>query len=124
MSLKLYFAHGSPPSRGVLLLCRYLKLDIELKILDLGKGEHMTEEFLKLNPRHQVPVFVDGDFVLTESRAIMAYLAGKFAQNSSLYPLDIAKRARVDERLYYDATVLTPALFEIIVRLSVKVEKY
>lgn len=118
MSLKLYFAHGSPPSRGVLLLIRKLKLDVDLKVIDLGAGDQYNEDFLKLNPRHQVPVLVDGDFVLTESRAMMAYLVAKHDQNSSLYPSDIAKRAKIDECLYYDATVLFPSVSQIIVSLS------
>ena len=118
MSLKLYFAHGSPPSRGVLLLIRKLSLNVDLKIIDLSAGDHLSEEFLKLNPRHQVPVLVDGDFVLTESRAIMAYLIGKFDKKSSLYPTDVIKRAKIDECLYYDATVLFPAASQIIVSLS------
>jgi len=122
MSLKLYFAHGSPPSRGVLLLLRKLKLEFDLKILELGAKEHLTEEFLKLNPLHQVPVLVDGDFVITESRAIMGYIVGKYDQNSSLYPSDPTKRARIDERLYYDATVLFPAGSQIIVSYSLKSE--
>ena len=120
MPLTLYFYYGSPPSRGVLLLLRKLKLDFNLKIVDFGAGEHLSEEFLKLNPLHQVPVLVDGDFILTESRAILAYLVGKYDQNSSLYPSDVLKRAKVDERLYYDATVVFSSILQIIVSYSLK----
>ncbi|CAG9797178.1 unnamed protein product [Chironomus riparius] len=115
MPLTLYFAHGSPPSRGVLLLMRKMKLEFDLKVIDLGAQEHLSKEFLKLNPRHQVPVLVDDDLILTESRAILGYLVSKYDKNSSLYPSDAAKRAKIDERLYYDATVVFPAGAQIIV---------
>jgi glutathione S-transferase len=125
MSLKLYFAHGSPPSRGVLLLMRKLKLEFDLKIIDCGAGDQFSEEFLKINPLHQVPVLVDGDFILTESRAIMGYLVGKYGQNSTLYPSDATKRARIDERLYYDATVLFSSILQIIVStLLYEIERF
>ncbi len=45
---------------------------------------------------------VDGDQVLTESRAILTYLAQKFSSTDHLYPEDLAKRTVVDQRLYFD----------------------
>lgn len=114
-SLKLYYAAGSPPSRSCLMLMKALGLEFELKVLDLAAGDQNSAEFLKLNPLHQVPVLVDGDFVLTESRAIMSYLVNKFKPQSDLYPADPAARAIVDQRLYYDATALFESSVQIIV---------
>lgn len=51
----------------------------------------------------QVPALTHDDFILTESRAIMMYLAS--LANSPLYPInDLKKRALIDSRLFFDAT--------------------
>lgn len=63
----------------------------------------MQESFLKLNPRHQVPVLTDGDFVITESFAIAQYLVDSRAPGSPLYPKDPKVRALINERLLFDA---------------------
>lgn len=101
----LYFTPGSPPARAVLLLCRELGIDVEVKTLDLLNGEHLKEEFLKLNPAHEVPTWVEGDFVLTESRAILAYIVNSRKPGSTLYPTEAKARAVVDQRLNYDSAL-------------------
>ncbi|XP_058224045.1 glutathione S-transferase 2-like isoform X13 [Rhododendron vialii] len=64
----------------------------EYKAVDLAKGEHLTPEFEKLNPLHLVPVLVDGDFVVSDSYAILMYLEEKYPENA-LLPVDLRLRA-------------------------------
>lgn len=116
--MKLYHFESSPPARSVLMTIRNLNLDVEIISVDLMKGDQMKPEFLKVNPNHQIPVLVDGDFVLTESRAIQAYLVNAKKPGSSLYPSDAKLRAIVDQRLYFDVTTLFPALKECIVSFN------
>lgn len=98
----LYHSVLLPSSRAVLLLIRNLDLDqYEVKNIDLHMDELNPPECLLIDERHQVPVYVDGDFALSESRAILCYLAnlmGKF------YPKDLKRRALVDSRLCFDGT--------------------
>ena len=116
MSAVLYHNCVSPPSRMVLLAVRNMGLDIEIKNVDIYKGEQNTLEFLKINPLHQVPTLVHENFVLTESRAIIMYLAS--ITNSPLYPTNnIQKRALVDSRLFFDATNSFVAIKDFAVRL-------
>lgn len=115
-NLILYHALGSPASRACLMLIKTLDLKAEIKFVDLSAGEQNNPEFLKLNPLHQVPVLVDGDFVLTESRAILAYIVNQYQPGKKLYPSDPKLRALVDQRLYYDATVVFESCAHIIVR--------
>lgn len=117
--LTLYFAKASPPARACLLLARHLKLDIEVKHVNLASGEQHSEEYLKLNPLKKVPVLVDDDFVLSESRAILVYLINTRQAGSDLYPTDPKTRALIDQRLYYDATVVFQKLAELVVSSSV-----
>jgi glutathione S-transferase len=114
----LYHNALSPPSRAALLTVRNLGLDIEVKAIDTYKGEQNTPEYLKINPLHQVPVYVDEDFTLTESRAIAVYLAS--SAKSKLYPTDLKKRALVDSRLYFDATNSFPVIRDFAVSLKNK----
>eukprot|EP00091_Calanus_sinicus_P022779 TRINITY_DN7402_c0_g1_i2.p1 TRINITY_DN7402_c0_g1~~TRINITY_DN7402_c0_g1_i2.p1 ORF type:complete len:222 (+),score=50.80 TRINITY_DN7402_c0_g1_i2:64-666(+) len=86
-----------------------LGLEYNFKLVDLMAGDHMKPEFLALNPMHNIPTMVDGDFVMNESRAIAAYLVNKYGKNDQLYPKDAEVRARVDQKLYFDMGVFYKA---------------
>ncbi|CAG2113887.1 unnamed protein product, partial [Medioppia subpectinata] len=99
----------SPPCRAVLMTAKHLNIDVNIKNIDMAKGEHMTPEYLKLNPTHKVPTIVDDELVLFESRAIMQYLCNKYAPNDSLYPSDPKQRALVDRWLNTDLSYFLAA---------------
>jgi len=107
--MKLYHNPLSPNVRRVRLTAAVLGLDLEEKKLDFAKGEHKNPEYLALNPNGAVPTLVDGDFVLTESRAIMQYLASKKPE-SGLLPRDEAARADVTRWQFWDASHFSPHL--------------
>jgi len=106
MTIDFYYVPGSAPCRSVLLAAKAVGVDLNLKYLDLMKGEQLTPEFIKINPQHTVPTLVDNGFALWESRAIMTYLAEQYGKDDSLYPKDTKKRAVVDQRLYFDLGTL------------------
>ena len=95
--MKLYMHPVSTTSRPVVMFATLAKIPLETTVVDLMKGEHYGPDFTKLNPNRLVPVLVDDDFVLTESSAILKYLAEK--AGSPLYPKDLKQRARVNERM-------------------------
>ena len=72
---------------------------------------------------HSVPVLTDGDFVLTESRAIAGYVANTYDKTGKLYPADPKIRARVDERLYFDMGVFYKAFGETVYPLMLRGEE-
>jgi glutathione S-transferase len=107
VSMKLYMNSRSPNVRRVRLTAAVLGIELEEKALDFAKGEHKSPEFLALNPNGALPTLVDGDFVLTESRAIMQYLASKKPE-SGLLPKDEALRADVTRWQFWDSSHFSP----------------
>lgn len=66
-------------------------------MLNLGNGiSSHTISFEQLNPQHAVPTLVDGDFVLTESRAVAVYVAEVYGKGTTLLPESAKERARLD----------------------------
>nr|XP_016940475.1 glutathione S-transferase 1-like [Drosophila suzukii] len=115
--LTLYGIDGSPPVRSVFLTLNALGLEFHYKIVNLLEKEHLTPEFLKINPLHTVPVLEDDGFILTDSHVITSYLVSKYGKDDSLYPKDLQKRAIVDQRLHYDSSVITSTGKSILVPL-------
>ena len=96
MAIVLYYGSGSPFAWRVQLALEHKNLAYERKVLSFSAGDTRKPEFVALNPRHRVPVIVDGDFVLFESNAIMEYLDDAYpASGSRLYPGDARTRALV-----------------------------
>jgi glutathione S-transferase len=89
-----------------------LSVDFESVTVNLAAGEHRRPEFLKINPAGRVPVLVDNDFVLTESVAIVLYLAEKYL-HKGLVPTDLKQRAQVNRWLLFTATELEQPLWRI-----------
>ncbi len=95
--MKLYCHPASTTSRPVMLFVLENGTDAQFQVVDLFTGEHFKPPFEAINPNHLVPVLEDGDFRLTESSAILKYLADKIG--SPAYPKDLKQRARVNERM-------------------------
>ena len=93
--MKLYCDPISTSSRPVMMLVADFGLDVDLVVIDLFQNAHQAPAFLALNPLGTVPVLVDDDFVLTESTAILKYLARRFELAG--YPQDPIDQIRVDE---------------------------
>ncbi|XP_046616187.1 uncharacterized protein LOC124303241 [Neodiprion virginianus] len=112
MTIDLYYVPGSAPCRAVLLTAAAVGVELNKKMTDLMKGEHLKPEFLKMNPQHTIPTLDDDGFYLWESRAIMGYLVDKYAKNDSLFPKDPKSRALINQRLYFDHGTLYNAFAE------------
>jgi glutathione S-transferase len=78
MAIELYWGSGSPFAWRVMLTLEVKKSPYESKLLEFSRGDNKAVEYLRLNPRGKVPTLKDGDFVLYESLAIMAYLDRKY----------------------------------------------
>jgi len=88
-----------------MLVVKHLGLPVDLQLVELTDAAARAEVG-KLNPNGKIPVLIDGDFVLTESRAIATYLCGT-APGQQLYPTNARLRADVDRWMYWDAAHLS-----------------
>jgi len=95
--MKLYMHPVSMTSRPVRLFIAENKIACDEELVDLMTGSHLQEPYASLNPNCLVPMLVDGDLKLTESSAILKYLADKIG--SPAYPKDLKQRAKVNEMM-------------------------
>jgi GST-like protein len=108
--LKLY-AFATPNNLKPVILLEELGLPYALESVNIRQGEQKAPQFLALNPNAKVPVLVDsessqGELVLSESAAILVYLAEKHDQ---FIPKDLSLRAKVFEQLFFHASGISPA---------------
>lgn len=109
MSLKFYYLYESAGFRAVLLTADQLGVELITHKSRVAGGEHFKTQFLRYNPQELPPTFYDHTIglALWETKAIIIYLAEKYENlNVNLYPKDPQYKARVNEILFFDETVL------------------
>jgi glutathione S-transferase len=89
--MKLYSFPPSPNTWKVRAVASYLGIPLELEFVDLTKPR--SAAYLAINASGRTPTLVDGNFTLTESNAIMQYLASQ--KPNSLWPNDARARADI-----------------------------
>lgn len=115
MATVIYKSAVSPPARATLMLVDILGLKVETREVNLPAREQYHPKYLEKNPLHTVPLLEDDGLVLADSHAIMMYLVSKYGdEQQDLYPKDVRTRAIVDQRLFFDATILFPRLRSVI----------
>ncbi|UVC07489.1 glutathione S-transferase family protein [Rhizobium sp. TH2] len=78
--MKLYNYILSPSCYKVRLMAALVGAKLDLHPVDFHPGaEHRGPELLALNPGGSIPILEDGDLILTESSAMLAYLVAKAA---------------------------------------------
>ena len=109
---------GVGTSRTIRAHWMLLELGLEYEFHPIGSrtGETMTDEFMRLNPRHKIPVLRHGSFVLTESAAIIQYLSETFSHPDLMTPRDAESRALLNEWCYFVATELDAASLYVVRR--------
>jgi glutathione S-transferase len=109
--MKLY-EFGPTRSLRPRWMLQELGLDFEAISVDIPAHEHHKAEYLELNPAGKVPVLVDGDLVLSESAAIVLYLADRYGDHGFL-PTDPRQRAEAYRWILFAVTELEQPLWRI-----------
>ncbi|KUJ80340.1 glutathione S-transferase [Ruegeria marisrubri] len=76
-----YDCSTAPNPRRARMFIAEKGLEIETRDISIAKGEQLSDEFKKVNPRATIPVLVtDEGTVLTENLGIAAYLEARFPE--------------------------------------------
>jgi len=93
--MKIYDFELSGHAHRARLMASLLNLPAEIVRVDLRAGDQKQPEYLVKNPFGQVPTLEDDDITLTDSNAILVYLAAKYDADRTWYPVDPALAAEV-----------------------------
>lgn len=118
--MKIYWIEAQAPRR-VLALAKHLGIHAEFIECNLMAGELKTPTYAALNPNMKAPTLVDGDQVLWESSAIMAYLCIKagsdmWPTNNPMEQVDILRWLSWDNCHWSE--VVSPFYFEHVVKTT------
>ncbi|WP_374655580.1 glutathione S-transferase family protein [Phenylobacterium sp.] len=92
--------HGTALSGHVHRVSLFLNiLRLEHEFVEAGAQVRASPEFRKLNPLGQIPVLEDGELVLSDSNAILVYLAKRYDAGGPWLPEDPVGAARVQRWL-------------------------
>jgi len=111
---KLMRLYEFAPTRSIRArwMLQELGIEFEAVSVSLPTGAHRSAEYLEINPAGKVPALVDGDLTLTESGAIVLYLAEKYADRGFV-PVDPRARAEFYRWTLFAITELEQPLWRI-----------
>ncbi|MEM9014846.1 MAG: glutathione S-transferase family protein [Pseudomonadota bacterium] len=79
MTITLYDAKMAPSPRRARIFMREKQVPFEIKMIDLMKGEHFSEDYRALNPECTVPtVALEDGTALTDNASIAAYFEAAY----------------------------------------------
>jgi glutathione S-transferase len=107
--ITLWGRSSSSNVQKVLWCCTELAIPYEQIQVGREFGRNDEAWYLALNPNGLVPTIRDGDVVLWESHTILRYLAAQY-QGERLYPVAPGPRARIDQWLDWQLSVMVPAI--------------
>lgn len=113
MSEEIVFYHN-PQSRAAMvhLMLEECGADYRIVPIDFAKGENKTSDFLKLNPMGKLPTIVHRGVVVTETPAIIAYLADIHPQAKLAPPIGDPARGTWYRWLFFGGSCFEPALLD------------
>jgi len=113
--LQLY-SLNTPNGVKISIMLEETGLPYEAHLVDFGKDEQKTPEFLSLNPNGKIPAIIDPDgpggkpLPLWESGAILGYLAGK---TDKMIPLTPARMIETMQWVHFQASFVGPMFGQV-----------
>lgn len=116
--LEVYLDPATINSRKVLAALDLVGQEYHFNKIDYFAGGQKDPSFTKINPHATVPAATDGDLMLPESNAIMAYAAD--LQGGKAYPKDLKTRAKINAWLLWESSVWFGTCYKYVVEYVVK----
>ncbi|GAB3433591.1 glutathione S-transferase family protein [Massilia solisilvae] len=110
--MHLYYHPVSSNARRVTMAAHHLGIKLDLVEINLASAAD-RRRLEEVNPNSKIPVLLDEDFVLTESCAIMQYLAD-CTPGQTVYPDDPIARADVNRWMFWATQHFAPAIGVIV----------
>ncbi len=107
--MQLYTTSWSANCVKVHAVASFLGVNLQMERVNVYEGEGQRTEFLEINPQGTVPVLRDGDLVLSESNAIIQYLARQ-SPKQGLWPSDAKAHAQMNRWMFWEAARWQPAV--------------
>lgn len=108
--ITLYSAPGTRGTRIAWLL-EELMQPYDYHLINFAKGDSQSPEFLAINPAGKVPVMKEDELIITESAAIVTYLADKFSAGTLIPVAGTPERAKHDQWSFFALTELEQPLW-------------
>lgn len=83
--------------------------EFDVRVVSIMKGEHLSPDYLKVNPKHKVPVLVIDGQPLTENVAILLWISRNYPA-AKLIPTDSDKEIKMISFLAWCASGIHPTL--------------
>jgi len=107
--IKLWGRTTSINAQKVLIALNECNLEYEQEVIGRQYGGTFEPDYCRLNPNGNIPTLEDGDFILWESNAIVAYICHKYG-TPHLCPEDAQQRALCDQWMIWQITSVYPHL--------------
>ncbi|MGH6675543.1 MAG: glutathione S-transferase family protein, partial [Xanthobacteraceae bacterium] len=111
MDIVLYYAPNTCALAPYITLTE-ANADFTVRPLNFGKEEHRSPDYLKLNPKHKVPLLIVDGQTLSESVAIQTWIARQFPQ-ARLLPTDSWQQLKATALMSWVSSGIHPFLARI-----------
>ncbi len=102
--MKLFYAPGTVAAASLIALCE-ADATFEPVRLNFADKQQTEADYLAINPKGRVPALVTDDGIITETAAVLTYIAETHPA-ANLIPTDPFKRAKMHEMISYLASTV------------------
>lgn len=111
--MRLYSTLLSANGRKPIILSKLLGKELEYVEINVYQGQGRSPDFLAIQPTGKIPVLVDGQHILSESNAILLYIADK-SRPSPYMGTSLGDRYKIYQWLFWESSQWQPILTDLL----------